>query len=262
MMMIDQETRKHLRESLDKGVRYDGRKKDQFRNIEIRTGFITTAEGSAHVKCGETEVIAGVKMSVEKPFPDTPDSGVLMVGAELLPLSNPKYEGGPPDAVAIELARVIDRGIRESKSLDNQRLCIKSGEKVWSISVDICPLNDDGNLLDIGSMAAVAAILNARFPQYEDEKIDYKKKTAEKIPLSKVPVAITVLRIGNNFIVDPAAQEEQSLDARLTVTTIDDGRLCSLQKGGDGALTIEEIEKMIDLAIKKGDEIRKLIKQQ
>jgi exosome complex component RRP42 len=261
-MMIDQETKKHIKESLAKGVRYDGRKKDEFRDIEIRTGMISTAEGSAHVKCGETEVIAGVKMSVEKPFGDTPNEGILMVGAELLPLSNPKYEGGPPDAVSIEVARVIDRGIRESKSLDNQRLCIKSGEKVWTINVDICPLNDDGNLIDVGSMAAVAAIFDARFPSFDGEKVDYKKKTDEKVPITKVPVAITVLKIGNAFVVDPSEPEEQALDARLTVTTIDDGKLCSLQKGGLGTLSVEDIEKMIDLALVKGAEIRKLIKQE
>lgn len=261
-MAIDQETKKHIRESLAKGVRYDGRKKDEFRPIEIKVGMIGTAEGSAHVKCGDTEVLAGVKMSVEKPFGDTPNEGILMVGAELYPMSNPKYESGPPDAVAIEVARVIDRGIRESKSLDNQRLCIRAGEKVWTINVDICPLNDDGNLIDVGSMAAVAAILNARFPSFEGEKVDYKKKTDEKIPITRVPVAVTVLKIGNAIIVDPLETEEQALDARLTVTTIDDGRLCSLQKGGIGTLSIEDVDKMIDLAIKKGEEIRKLIKQE
>jgi exosome complex component RRP42 len=260
MATMDQETKKHIRESLIKGVRYDGRKKDEFRKIEIKTGFIETAEGSAHVKCGDTEVIAGVKMSVEKPFGDTPDEGILMVGAELLPLSNPKNEGGPPDANAIEIARVIDRGIRESKSLDNQKLCIRSGEKVWTINVDVCPLNDDGNLIDVGSMAAVAAILNARFPLYEDDKTDYKKKTDIPIPMHRVPVAVTVIKIGGNLIVDPTELEEQALDARLTVTTIDDDRLCSLQKGGSGTLSIEDVDKMIDLAIAKGREIRKLIK--
>jgi exosome complex component RRP42 len=261
-MMIDQEARKHLRESLAKGVRYDGRKKDEFRNIEIRTGFISTAEGSAHVKCGETEVIAGVKMSVEKPYPDTQEEGILMVGAELLPMSNPKYESGPPDATAIEVARVIDRGIRESKSLDTKKLCIKAGEKVWTISVDICPLNDDGNLIDVGSIAAVAAILNARFPSYENEKVDYKKKTEECIPITRTPIAITILKIGSAFIVDPTEMEEQALDARLTVTTIDDDRLCSIQKGGAGTLSIEDIEKMVELAVHKAREIRKLIKQE
>ena len=259
--MVDQETRKHIRESLDKGVRYDGRKKDEFRNIEIRTGFIETAEGSAQVRCGDTEVIAGVKMSVEKPFGDTPDSGILMVGAELLPLSNPKYEGGPPDATAIEVARVIDRSIRESKTLDNQKLCIKAGEKVWTINVDICPINDDGNLIDVGSIAAIAAIMNARFPAFDGEKVDYKKKTDVPIPISRIPIAVTVSKIGNNFIVDPLESEETVLDSRLTIITIDDGRICGMQKGGDDTLTIEDVEKMIDLSIKKGDEIRKLIKQ-
>jgi exosome complex component RRP42 len=261
-MMIDQEAKRHLRESLSKGVRYDGRKKDEFRDIEIKTGFIATAEGSAQVRCGDTEVLAGVKMSIEKPFGDTPNEGILMVGAELLPLSNPKYEAGPPDAIAIEVARVIDRGIRESKSLDNQRLCIKAGEKVWTINVDICPLNDDGNLIDIGSMAAVAAILNARFPVVENDKANYKKKSDERVPINKVPIAITILKIGNAFVVDPTELEEQAADSRLTVTTIDDDNLCSIQKGGVGTLSIEDIDKMVELAIQKGREIRKLIKQE
>jgi exosome complex component RRP42 len=259
--MIDHETKKHVVECLNKGVRYDGRKMDVFRNIEITTGVVATAEGSAHVKCGDTEVIAGVKMSMEKPFPDTPDEGILMVGAELLPMSNPRHESGPPDATAIEVARVIDRGIRESKTLDNKRLCVKAGEKVWTLNVDIAPLNDDGNLIDVGSIAAMAAILNARFPKVDGEKIDYKQKTDERIPISMLPIAVTVIKIGTNFLVDPTELEEQSLDCRLTITSLDSGDLCAIQKGGVGTLSIEDVDKMVDLAMKKAEEIRKLIKE-
>ena len=176
-------------------------------------------------------------------------------------MSNPKYEGGPPDAVAIEIARVIDKGIRESKTIDNQKLCIKAGEQVWSVSVDICPINDDGNLLDVGSIAAMAAILNARFPSFDGEKVDYKQKTTEPLPLSKVPLAITVIKIGSHLIVDPTESEEKVLDARLTVISMEDGKLCALQKGGDTPLTIEEIGQMVDLAMTKANEIRKLIKE-
>lgn len=258
--MVDNEMKKHVIECLNKGIRYDGRKLDEFRKIEIETGFISTAEGSSRVRCGNTEVIAGVKMSVEKPFPDTPGEGILMVGAELLPLSNPAFESGPPGEYAIEVARVIDRGIRESKSLDNKRLCIKEGEKVWTINVDICPINVDGNLIDIGSIAAVSAILNAKFPKLENEKVDYKVKTNESIPISKMPIAVTVFKVGNHFIVDPIETEEKVLDARLTITTTEDGNLCSLQKGGEGPLTVEEIDKMIDISLDKAKEIRKLIK--
>ena len=79
--------------------------------------------------------------------------------------------------------------------------------------------------------------------------------------MSKIPIAITVIKIGNNFIVDPTELEEAALDARLTVITIDNGELCALQKGGEGPLTIEEIDKMLELALRKSEEIRKLIKQ-
>ncbi len=257
---MDYDTKKHIIDCLEKGVRYDGRKKDQLREIEIKTGVIETAEGSAYVRCGNTEVIAGVKMTVEKPFPDTPEEGILMVGAELYPLSSSKYESGPPDSKSIEVARVIDRGIRESKSLDNKRLCVTAGEKVWTINVDIAPLNDDGNLIDVGSMAAVAAVLNAKFPKYEDGKVDYKVKTTENIPFNKLPVAITILKLGNHYLVDPTDLEQDAADARLTVTSLGDGGLCAMQKGGDSPLSIDDIDKMISLAVTKADEIRKLIK--
>jgi len=257
---MDYDTKKHIIESLDKGVRYDGRKKDQFRDIEIKTGIIETAEGSAYVKCGNTEVLAGVKMTIEKPYGDTPEEGILMVGAELYPMSNPKYESGPPDIKAIEVARVIDRGIRESKSLDNKRLCVTAGETVWAINVDISPLNDNGNLIDVGSIAAVAAIINAKFPKYEDRKVDYKSKTQESLPFNKLPVAVTISKLGLHYIVDATEQEQDALDARLTVTTLDDGTICSMQKGGDGPLSIDDVDKMISLATIKAEEIRKLIK--
>ena len=258
---MDYEVKKHVMEYLEKGVRYDGRKLTEFRDIEIKTGVIATAEGSAYVKCGNTEVIAGVKMTMEKPFGDTPDEGILMVGTELYPMSNPKFESGPPDAMSIEIARVIDRGIRESKSIDNKKLCVISGEKVWTINVDVAPLNVDGNLLDVGSIAAIAAICDARFPAVEDGKVNYKKRTDERIPLRKIPLAVTVVKIGNNFLVDPIEVEEGVLDARLTVTTTEDGNLCAMQKGGVGSLTVEDISAMIDLAFTKANETRKLIKK-
>ena len=102
--MMD-EQKQHTLKYLSKGVRYDGRKPLDYRNVSVEYGITKSAEGSARVKIGETEVIAGVKMSVEKPYPDTPDKGNLMVNAELRPLASPKFETGPPGDQAIEMAR-------------------------------------------------------------------------------------------------------------------------------------------------------------
>ena len=156
-----------------KDKRTDGRKIDEFRKINIETGVIEKAEGSARVKLGNTEVIAGIKLDVGEPFPDKPDEGVLMVGAELSPLASPEFETGPPSETAIELARVVDRGIRESKAIETEKLVIKSKEKVWMVFADIHILNHDGNLIDASGISVMAALLNSKMPTYDGEKINY-----------------------------------------------------------------------------------------
>ena len=128
------------------------------------------------------------------------------------------------------------------------------------IVIDICTINDAGNLLDASSLAAIAALRNTTLPEYKDDKIDYKKKTNKKLDLKDIPLSVTVIKIGDKFLVDPDSDEEKAIDARLTVASLSDGTLCAMQKGGDHPLTSEDIAKMIDIGIEKGKELRKLVK--
>ena len=254
------ELRNHIIGLLSANTRLDGRKLTEYRKpIELEYGVVKTAEGSARVKIGETDVIVGVKLDVGKPYPDTPNEGTIIVGAELLPLSNPEFELGPPGIQAIELARVVDRGIRESKALDFKKLCITPGEKIWMVIIDICPINDAGNLFDASSLAALAALKNTKFPEIEGEKVNYKSKTDKELELEKTPIAVTVIKIGDKFIVDPDTEEEKAVDARLTVSSIEDGTLCAMQKGGDYPLTTADIDKMLDIGIEKARELREYL---
>jgi len=254
---MNAEIKLNVMKSLNKGLRYDGRKLDQYRDVTLEYGVVNNAEGSARVKMGNTEVIAGVKMIVDKPYPDKPNEGTMMIGAELLPLSSPKFEPGPPGIQAIEIARVVDRGIREAEAIDTKSLCIAEGEKVWIVSVDICTINDDGNLFDASALATLAAISDAKFPEYDEETgVDYQKLTDKKVPLTKMPISVTVLKIGKHLIVDPLPEEESVFDARLSVAVLEDGTLCAMQKGGDMPLKIEVIDKMIEFAKKKSADLR------
>ena len=257
---MNSELREHIIRLFESNIRLDGRKFTDYRPVKVEVNVINTAEGSARVIIGKTDVIVGVKMEIMEPYPDTPDEGSIMVGAELLPLSSPEFELGPPGSEAIEIARVVDRGIRESKCLDFKKLCIKEGEKAWTIVIDICTINDAGNLLDASSLAAIAALRNTAFPEYKDDKIDYKKKTSKKLELKDAPLSVTVIKIGDKFLVDPDSDEEKAIDARLTVASLSDGTLCAMQKGGDYPLTSEDIAKMVDIGIEKGKELRKLVK--
>ena len=112
----------YIKSLIENGQRVDGRKLTDVRDIVITNDVSTKAEGSARVKWGDTEVIAGVKMSVGTPYSDSPDKGTLMVTSELLPMANENFSAGPPSIESIELARVIDRGIRESNMIDLKKL--------------------------------------------------------------------------------------------------------------------------------------------
>ena len=251
--------KEHVHALLTKGIREDGRKCEEYRKpITIEYGISPkSADGSARVKIGGTEVVAGVKLDVDAPYPDTPDKGNLIVSCELLPLSNPEFESGPPSIDSIELSRVVDRGIRESHAVDMEKLCITKGEKVWVLFVDIYPINDEGNLFDAVSLAALAALKDARFPAFDTKtkKVNYEERTTKKLPLTSLPVGITVIKVGEHLMVDPSSREEASLDARLTVTSVEDGTICAMQKGGDTQISMEEVDKMVALALQKAKEL-------
>jgi len=243
---------------ISKDKRIDGRKLDEFRKIEIEKNPIENAEGSARVRIGKTDVIVGVKLGVGEPFPDKQNEGILITSAELSPIASPNFEKGPPREDSVELARVVDRGIRESKMIDMEKLCIKEGEKVWMVFVDIEIVNHDGNLIDASAMGATAALLNAQMPEYDGKKIDTEKKTG-KLPITCKPIAVTFKKINGKLIVDPAAEEEIVRGARITVTTNEKGNVCAIQKGESTPMTVEEIQQALDTSVKKGNEIRKVL---
>ena len=252
--VISQIKRDHIVNLLEKGTRTDGRSPTDIREIQITTNCIESADGSARVKLGNTEVIAGIKIIPGTPFPDTPNSGVLTTGAELIPMAHASFESGPPGEDAIELARVVDRGIRESGMVDVEGLCITPGEEVWMCFIDMYALDYDGNLFDAANLAAVSALKTAVIPGEQ-----YGKGENKPLPITCTPISITACKIGNTLILDPNFDEEHIASARLTVTTDDNGNFRAMQKGGRGSITLDDLSQCLDAAVEKGKEIRKII---
>jgi exosome complex component RRP42 len=245
---------------LASGKRMDERALDQHRELKIETGIIPKANGSARVTLGNTQVIAGVKIATGIPFPDTPDKGILMVNAEILPLSSPYAEPGPPSEEAIELARVVDRGVRESKMIDLGKLNLVTGKSVIAVFVDCNVMNVDGNLFDATSYAVVAALRTAKMKKYvvKDDKAEAKDEWVP-VPVEKTPVSVTFARIGDRIVVDPGTEEEASMDMRITITTEDGGNVCASQKGEASTITPAQVLQAVDTSIRVGNEIRSQI---
>ena len=246
----------YLLKLMENGIRADKRQLMDYRNVVVQHNPFQKPEGSALVKIGETMVLVGIKMGVGEPFPDSPDEGVLMVSAEFSPVASSEFETGPPRENAIELARVVDRGIRESGAVDFSKLCITPKEKVWMVYVDIHILNHAGNLIDASSIGAAAAISSALIPGYDGEKVDYEKRE-KKLPAKFRPIAVSFAKVGGKIIIDPSIDEEGIMDGGITITTRDDGNICSIQKRGDVGFLREEVDNLIKVAQEKGRELRK-----
>lgn len=257
--IVENVMKKKISELLMSDNRLDGRGLLETRTITVETGMIGTAAGSSLVSLGHTKVMTGVKIETGMPFPDKPNHGVLTTNVELVPLASPNFEAGPPREKAIELARVVDRGIREAKVVDMSQLCIDPGKLVFIVYVDIYVLDHDGNLFDAFALSAISALLNAKMRKYTVKKggeIKFKKGY-EKLPLQNYPVEISIGKLDGKLFVDPTLEEEAIVEGLITIAIGKEGEICAMQKREAGVFSVDDIQRAITIAQKKAEEIRK-----
>jgi exosome complex component RRP42 len=255
MEILDEIKKEYVRDLMQKGKRADERKLDEYRNITIEKNPVSSAEGSAIARIGNTQVLVAAKIDAVEPFADRPTEGVLSTNCELLPLAFPTFESGPPSEDSIELARVVDRGIRSSETLDLNSLFIEDG-KVWGVFVDVYVLDYDGNLFDAAALAAMSALMGANMPKYENGKAIHEPNGPLKLT-SKV-VSTTIAGICGSKVVDPTYDEGIAANYRLTIATTED-KLCAMQKGKSGGFSRDEMLEMIDMAFDKGRQLRAML---
>ena len=242
----------HILDLARSGKRLDGRAIDDYRELSIEFGFAGNADGSALASIGTSKVLCGVKLELGKPFPDTPNAGVLTTNAELVPLSSPTFEPGPPHPRAIEVSRVVDRAIRAAETIDLTKLCVTPGEKTWVCYVDMHVLDHAGNLIDTACLAALGALTHAVVPNKRFGVGD------ADLPLSVAhyPIECTFARLGDAIVVDPSFEEERAAQGRLTVATDEAGNVVAMQKGLIGAFSPDDVRSVVERAFQHGDRMR------
>jgi exosome complex component RRP42 len=246
----------HILDLAGTGRRLDGRGIDDYRPLTIEPGFVATADGSALVRLGDTATVCGIKLELGKPFPDTPNAGVLTTNAELVPLSSPTFEPGPPQPGAIEVSRVVDRAIRAAETIDLTRLCVTPGEKTWVCYVDVHVIDHGGNLIDAALLAALTALCHATVPakRFGVAEADYP------LEVNHYPVECTFVRLGDAIVVDPTFDEERACQGRLTVATDEQGNVVAMQKGLVGAFSPDDVKSVVERAFRHGDRMRAMAK--
>jgi len=253
---------------LDKEAkRFDGRNATDHREILVEDNISPAASSAIRVKVGKTEVLAGVHLTPTTPYADSPDQGTFMTTAELHPIASQQFDSGKPSINAIELGRIIDRGIRESGFIDFKELCIEPGEKVWQVFLDIVAINDDGNLLDVAGIASLIALGRARMPAYNKEDGTAEHEFVdEPIPLNKEAMSlnITLHKIGQTITVDVNKEEEAISKLRLSIAIGDNNgkpRITAMQKGKSGTINSKDMESILKIVQGKWLELFPKVKE-
>ncbi|XP_062112869.1 exosome complex component RRP45B-like, partial [Humulus lupulus] len=140
----------------------DGRRPFDYHNLIITFG---KEDGSTEVQLGQTHVMGFVTGQLVQPYRDHSNEGSLSIFTEFSPMADPSFELGRPSSAAVELGCVIDRGLRESRAVDTESLCVLPGKLVWVIRIDLHILDNGGNLVDTANIAALAALMTFRRPE-------------------------------------------------------------------------------------------------
>ena len=251
--------RKYIKNNLKKEERVDGRGLWDFREFNIKSDVIASAEGSADVLLGDTRIITGLKYDVGTPFPDLPDEGVCTVMAELPPLASPLFERGPPDEQSIELARVVDRGIRHADCIQTKKLCIQEKEAVYILFVDMYVINHSGNLIDAGGVSALTTLISAQIPEgiWTEKGPEWSGKyLTGKDLVNELPFIITYGKIDDIIFVDPNLPEELVSDGRISIS-VTESNITSIQKSGAATFSYDEVQMLAKKSIEIGRGLRK-----
>uniref|UniRef100_A0A3Q2Q603 Exosome complex component RRP43 n=1 Tax=Fundulus heteroclitus TaxID=8078 RepID=A0A3Q2Q603_FUNHE len=252
------------RSFLKENCRPDGRELSEFRTTTLNIGSISTADGSALVKMGNTTIICGIKAELTNPTADAPGKGYIVPNVDLPPLCSSRFRPGPPGEQAQAASQFIADVIESSDLIKAEDLCVDRGKLCWVLYCDLMCLDYDGNILDACLIALLAALRNTQLPEVGINKetclpeVDLEKR--QKLHIHKHPVGASFCVFDDSIlIVDPTDEEENLATAHLTVVTDEDGRLCSVHKPGGTPLSGEKLQECINRATARQREIHKLI---
>ncbi|KAK9536554.1 hypothetical protein VZT92_006327 [Zoarces viviparus] len=252
------------RSFLKENCRPDGRELSEFRTTTLNIGSISTADGSALVKVGNTTVICGIKAELTNPTVEAPGKGYIVPNVDLPPLCSSQFRPGPPGEQAQAASQFIADVIQSSEVIQTEELCIERGKLCWVLYCDLMCLDYDGNVLDACIVALLAALKNTQLPEVtistETSSPEVNLEKRRGLHIHKHPVGASFCVFDDSIlIVDPTAEEESLSTAHLTVVTDEEDRLCIVHKPGGTSLSGEKLQECINRATARQREIQKLI---
>lgn len=252
-----------LIDALKNDKRLDFRTRDQFREVKLVVG---AEYGTAICTIGKTKVMCAVSASIQEPTAMRPHRGVIGIDLDMSPMGNVGHEHDRLGNRGMELIRLLELIIRDSRCVDVESLCIRTGKEVWKVRADVRILDDDGSLLDCACLATVTALRHFRRPNATVEAhrtVLHTQWEQAPVPLNiyHMPICVTLgfLEDGHDLIVDPTEKELQCLSGSLVVACNKRKEVCALHQSTNMVLNGATMEKCVRLAMARGETVSKMI---
>ena len=206
------------------GIRCDGRKIDELRNISIKVGVLNNADGSAYIEFGKNKILAGVfgPRDVHPKHMANQESGILRCRYHMSPFSVTERKNPAPSRREIEISKVIKEALQPS-------LILKDFPRTV-VDVFIEVLQADGGSRCAALDAASVALADAG------------------IPMRDLVSACAAGKVADRIVLDVNNEEDQEGQADMPVALMPSvGKITLMQL--DGILTPEEYKTCLHTAI-------------
>jgi exosome complex component RRP41 len=206
------------------GIRCDGRRLDELRNISIKVGVLKNADGSAYIEFGKNKILAGVfgPRDVHPKHMANQDSGILRCRYHMSPFSVTERKNPAPSRREIEISKVIKEALQPSVILKDYPRTV--------IDVFIEVLQADGGSRCAALDAASVALADAG------------------IPMRDLVSACAAGKVADRIVLDVNNEEDQEGQADMPVALMPNvGKITLLQL--DGMLKPEEFKACMQTAL-------------
>ncbi|XP_043510652.1 exosome complex component RRP42 isoform X1 [Frieseomelitta varia] len=241
---------------IDADFRNDGRRRCEYRSMEIETKLMPQTHGSARLHIGNTDILVGIKVELDIPHADKPNEGKLEFFVDCSATATPAFEGKGGDDLATEISNVLTAAYQTRNAFDLKTLCILPHKKCWKIYVDVLILQCGGNLFDAVGIAVKAALNSTEIPKITAATLDGGEPDIElsddsydciQLDTSNYPIIITLCKIGDNYIVDPTLEEEVCSTSSIVMSILPNGKISSVVKLGYGSIQFNTFTKMLQM---------------
>jgi len=221
-------------------MRTDNRHSDQMRPVEIQTGYLKTAEGSALITVGNTRVLCAASIENTVP-PCLRGTGKGWVTAEYAMLPRATVTRSPREVVkgrqsgrTHEIQRLIGRSLRAVVDLE------ALGERSVMIDCDVIQADGGTRTASITGAYVALAVAVGQLVQFG---------TLKKSPLVDAVAATSVGIVNGSAMLDLDYQEDSRADVDMNVVMTGSGKFIEVQATAEHKpFDDEQLAQLVQLA--------------